>query len=721
MKKLSLFLIATLFSFIAIAQHDGLPHELTREEINLAVERGYERPVDRGISTPPPYSNLRTMAEWEEIEALSIAWISYPATLKQIAAAAVNECQVIIVTENISNTQSYLTSNNAGGPPMDISNVTFINAPINSVWMRDYGQHTVYAEDVGQRFLVDWIYNRPRYDDDVVPDEIASQMGIDLYSTTTAPYDLMNTGGNFMSDGFGTAFASELVLDENSGGNTYWTTFPSHTEAEIDNIMNLFMGIDEYIKMPTLPYDGIHHIDMHMKLLDEETLLVSEYPEGVADGPQIEANLNYVLNNFTTKWGTTFNVIRVPAPPQSGGNYPDNGGWYLTYTNSVFINETILVPTYYSPYDEEALQIYQDALPGYNVVGIDCDGPGESIIAASGAIHCITKAVGVDSPLLISYPCLPNTNDDQNPYNLTAYINHNSGIASATLYWTTDLQSGYSSLSMNYLGNEEWSANIPAQNLGSTVYYYVEATAMSGKTQVRPITAPEGYKSFRVVNEVFGCTEPTACNFDPAATFDDNSCILPDGCTDPLACNYNPSAVCDDGSCLTGQAYTLNFTTDCWGEELSWNIRDDQNNIVMQVGENSYPDQSSFDESVCLAPGCYTFNIFDAYGDGMFGSQWGSCNVDGYYAFRDPEGNLVFEMADPDYGTGTSHSFCVEAPANCPGDFNLDTHRNVSDLLLFLMDIGCSGPDCLCDMNGSGATDSGDLVAFLTYFGEDCP
>ena len=38
------------------------------------------------------------------------------------------------------------------------------------------------------------------------------------------------------------------------------------------------MGINRYITMPTLPYDGIHHIDMHMKLLDEETLLVGEYP-----------------------------------------------------------------------------------------------------------------------------------------------------------------------------------------------------------------------------------------------------------------------------------------------------------------------------------------------------------------------------------------------------------------------------------------------------------
>ena len=55
--------------------------------------------------------------------------------------------------------------------------------------------------------------------------------------------------------------------------------------------MNKFLGVDRYIKMNTLPYDQIHHIDMHMKLLDEETLLVGQYPPGIADGPQIEANL----------------------------------------------------------------------------------------------------------------------------------------------------------------------------------------------------------------------------------------------------------------------------------------------------------------------------------------------------------------------------------------------------------------------------------------------
>ena len=62
--------------------------------------------------------------------------------------------------------------------------------------------------------------------------------------------------------------------------------------------MDAFMGISTYIKMETLPYDQIHHIDMHMKLLDEETILVGEYPEGEADGP-IEANIEYIQDNYT--------------------------------------------------------------------------------------------------------------------------------------------------------------------------------------------------------------------------------------------------------------------------------------------------------------------------------------------------------------------------------------------------------------------------------------
>jgi hypothetical protein len=43
---------------------------------------------------------------------------------------------------------------------------------------------------------------------------------------------------------------------------------------------------------------------------------------------------------------------------------------------------------------------------------------------------------------------------------------------------------------------------IPKQAPGSTVYYYIEATAANGKTIARPLVAPEGYWSFCVTESV---------------------------------------------------------------------------------------------------------------------------------------------------------------------------------------------------------------------------
>jgi hypothetical protein len=72
-----------------------------------------------------------------------------------------------------------------------------------------------------------------------------------------------------------------------------------------------------------------------------------------------------------------------------------------------------------------------------------------------------------------------------------------------------------------------------------------------------------------------GCTDSTACNYNPTVSEDDGSCIYPDqyydclgncindsdgdgvcdeleilGCTDPYSCNYNLQATDDDGYCL---------------------------------------------------------------------------------------------------------------------------------------------------------------------------
>ena len=483
-------LFALCFTGAIVAQNNELPRFST--ELELRNDDPSFLPI--GITTPPSLP-VRTMAEWEELQALIITWNGQNTILAEIVRAAREECNVVICCENqnvVAQAKTKLTSSG-----VDFStNVTFLVAPNNSIWVRDYGPNSVYANDVDSLYFVDWIYNRPsRPKDDTLVTSILPFFNVPLYSTSAAPTDMVNTGGNFMSDGMGTAFASDLIMEENELGNPYGVTAKS--EAQIDGIMADFMGIDRYIKMEPLPYDVIHHIDMHMKLVDEETLLVGQYPAGIADGPQIEANIQYVLSNFQSSFGTPYKVVRIPMPPESG-QYPNTNGDYRTYANAVFVNKTILVPFYQQQYDTTAQRIWEETMPGYKVVGIDCN----SIIPSLGAIHCITKEVGVADPLRIVHQALECQDNSQvfGGYPLKATIQHRSGVAGAKLFYTTDLSGPWENVDMTQgiIPNGDWFGNIPTQPAGSTVYYFIEAAAGNGKTITRPITAPEGWWKFCV-------------------------------------------------------------------------------------------------------------------------------------------------------------------------------------------------------------------------------
>ncbi len=462
-----------------------LPKGLTDAEKQIIAEYQFTNYT----MTPPPSVPVRAAAEWEEIEYLVITWEpNYDGILTQIVAAGIQECKVVITTQNQNAVTNTLT--NAG---IDLTNVIFLDRNWDSIWIRDYAGNTIYENEVGDRALTDWIYNRPRPNDNTVPEGHATLLEIPLYVTDTAPNDLVNTGGNYMSDGLGNAFASELILEENEPGNPY--NVSAKTEAQIDQIMEDYMGIQNYIKMTVLPYDVINHIDMHMKLIDEQTLVVSRYPEGVADGPQIEANIQEVLDNEVSAFGTPYKVNWIDAPPSTSGNYPDNGGYYRTYTNAMFINKTILVPTYRPNVDAPALDKWRDLMPGYNVVGIDVDNSPENLIASLGAIHCITHSIGVENPLWIVHQPVEASAENA-MVALEASIKHNSGVANASVFYRNLGASTYQEVSMTLTSNDIWTVDIPVQT--ENVEYYIWAQATSGKTLTRPIVAPQGYWSILV-------------------------------------------------------------------------------------------------------------------------------------------------------------------------------------------------------------------------------
>ena len=497
-KKITGFILLfciTISSFSLKAQTD-LPVGFSAEELQQMKGADWQIPLyseEKSITTPPA-GPLRAMAQWEESQAVVITWTSYQSVLRDIVRAVAPSTKVYIVcgTGGVGNDstsiKNYLTS--GGVPANSVSNCRFVYAPFNSVWVRDYGPNSVYRNDVDSLMLIDWHYNRPtRTKDDTVSRSLGRALHLPVYETISGANLLYNTGGNWMSDGLGNSFHSKLILLEN----------PTQTLANVDTILSKWMGIKRSIKMDTLPYDGIHHIDMHMKLLNEETLLIGQYPLGVSDGPQIEANLQYILSNFNSVFGTPYKVIRIPQPPDmNNGQYPDSGGSYLTYTNATIVNKTVIVPQYYNfvSYDSTALRIWRNAMPGYNVVGIN----STSTIAASGSLHCITHEIGPNDPLLIVHKNLPNTSNTSTPYQVDARIQHRTGIQYATLYYTNDTNAGFSNVPMTLTNAQlnTWTGFIPAYPSGTHVFYYIKAHANSGKEQYRPMPAPHGDFSFYV-------------------------------------------------------------------------------------------------------------------------------------------------------------------------------------------------------------------------------
>ena len=181
-----------------------------------------------------------------------------------------------------------------------------------------------------------------------------------------------------------------------------------------------------------------------------------------------------------------------------------------------------------------------------------------------------------------------------------------------------------------------------------------------------------------------------------------------------FACSFN---LCAQDDCDFGLTpVTVGGGT--WDSEISWNITDYNGDVV---AEGLAPDE----QELCLDPAlCYTFNMFDAYGDGWndavadlgpFGSfsllegsegseQFGDCGGGGgeevlgcTYSdasnYNDlatsDDGSCVFEECDPNAGYDAGFEAGVDSVDNtCPSDLNGDGSITTGDLLVFLGSFG---------------------------------
>ena len=197
--------------------------------------------------------------------------------------------------------------------------------------------------------------------------------------------------------------------------------------------------------------------------------------------------------------------------------------------------------------------------------------------------------------------------------------------------------------------------SIQATGQGGSSNYSLTVYDIDGNIQ-NPFELQEGTYNAIVNDNEFGCSETISVSIGLII-------IQVDGCTDPNASNYNPDATQDNNSCeypCLANEVTFNILTDCYPEETSWELFDQDGVLIESSPDYSNSSQTNIIESFCLEDGCYTLQISDSYGDGLNGSIW-SCSVDGDYSMTDTDNNILFEMQEVDFGNSITHEFCFSS------------------------------------------------------------
>ena len=207
---------------------------------------------------------------------------------------------------------------------------------------------------------------------------------------------------------------------------------------------------------------------------------------------------------------------------------------------------------------------------------------------------------------------------------------------------------------------------------------------------------------------MWGCVDPTACNFNPEANADDGSCVL-SGCTDAAACNFDADAGCDDGSCAPADA-----VVGCM-EPGACNF----NAAAVCAGTCVYPAAGLAD---CVAGGALC-------GEGMVWDVAAqTCTIDPDFVTGAIDA-AVAEALDGVCGPGTvwdsTLGMCTGAgsPADCPSDLNGNGSIGIEDLLILLSEFAtfCPVPEPVVGACGDLSTVTFDGYSYpLVAIGSQC-
>jgi agmatine deiminase len=270
--------------------------------------------------------------------------------------------------------------------------VRFHRVPFGDIWLRDTAP--IFLEGPGGematvRFQFNgWGGKYVLDHDDRVAERVAALAG--RARAFAMPFVL--EGGAVEVDGEGTVLTTrQCLLNPNRN--------PSMDRDAIEAAVTGALGAEKVLWLG----DGLQndHTDGHVDTVArfvKPGLVIAMEPRG-SDDPNRDAlrALLRELGELVDARGRRLEIVTVPSP----GRVVDEDGRVMpaSYVNFYIANAAVAVPTYGSPFDDEAVERIGALFPGRRAIGIDA----RAVLSGGGAFHCITQ----QQPRALAAPEVP--------------------------------------------------------------------------------------------------------------------------------------------------------------------------------------------------------------------------------------------------------------------------------------------------------------------------
>ncbi len=311
--------------------------------------------------------------EFEPQDAIMMSWHSRPwnepTHLKMIAAIQ-ETTQVVLLVKDDEVRKKLLNNFQMAG--VDTRQIHFFTIDTDTIWCRDFSPLVVRCKDGAVR-IARSMYSESFDDGWVISDTLPFRWSrVSRLPLFQLP--VLVEVGALLSNGAGLCIASKRLLAKNAESGI--------REPQVTAALKRLTGANDVVYLDPIDGEATGHVDWFAVFTSPSTIVIGDYYGIDDENARILDENAGRLRGISTPDGP-LKVERIPMPPAGDGYF---GG---TYTNVVFANGNLLVPTWPEApkaTEKKALDVYRRLLPDWKIIPIDSQNFGRKF----GSLHCAT-------------------------------------------------------------------------------------------------------------------------------------------------------------------------------------------------------------------------------------------------------------------------------------------------------------------------------------------